>query len=89
MIRTTFRLDDELLAEAKALAARQHRSLTSVMEEALRRMLAETREQPPREAFRLHIHQGEAHGPQPGVDLDSNAALLDLMEEDLPLARRR
>lgn len=40
MHRTTFRIDEELLAEAKAMAARQHRSLTSVMEEALRRMLA-------------------------------------------------
>ncbi|MGD0554250.1 MAG: ribbon-helix-helix protein, CopG family [Streptosporangiaceae bacterium] len=39
MHRTTFRIDEELLAEAKAMAARQHRSLNSVMEEALRRML--------------------------------------------------
>ena len=38
--RTTFRIDEEVLAEAKALAARQHRSLNSVMEEALRRWLA-------------------------------------------------
>jgi hypothetical protein len=37
--RTTFRIDEEILAEAKALAARQHRSLNSVMEEALRRWL--------------------------------------------------
>jgi hypothetical protein len=40
MHRTTFRIDEEILAEAKALAARQHRSLNSVMEEALRRMLS-------------------------------------------------
>jgi hypothetical protein len=38
--RTTFRIDEEILAEAKAVAARQHRSLNSVMEEALRRWLA-------------------------------------------------
>jgi hypothetical protein len=42
--RTTFRLDEELLAEAKAVAARQHRSLNSVMEEALRRWLAVAQE---------------------------------------------
>src|SRR5580658_4954033 len=41
--RTTFRIDEEILAEAKALAARQHRSLNSVMEEALRRWLAVAR----------------------------------------------
>jgi hypothetical protein len=40
MHRTTFRIDEDLLAKAKAMAARQHRSLNSVMEEALRRMLA-------------------------------------------------
>ena len=39
MHRTTFRIDEEILAEAKALAARQHRTLNSVMEEALRRMI--------------------------------------------------
>jgi hypothetical protein len=44
MHRTTFRIDEEILAEAKALAARQHRSLNSVMEEALRRMLKVTQE---------------------------------------------
>jgi len=44
MHRTTFRIDEEILAEAKALAARQHRTLNSVMEEALRRMIAATGE---------------------------------------------
>jgi hypothetical protein len=42
--RTTFRIDEEILAEAKAVAARQHRSLNSVMEEALRRWLAVAQE---------------------------------------------
>lgn len=49
MQRTTFRINEEVLAQAKALAARQHRSLNSVMEEALRRLLksAEERENRP------------------------------------------
>ena len=42
--RTTFRIDEEVLAEAKAVAARQHRSLNSVMEEALRRWLTAAQE---------------------------------------------
>lgn len=42
--RTTFRIDEDILAEAKAAAARQHRSLNSVMEEALRRWLAVAQE---------------------------------------------
>jgi hypothetical protein len=44
MHRTTFRIDEEILAEAKALAAHQHRTLNSVMEEALRRMITASRE---------------------------------------------
>jgi plasmid stability protein len=39
MRRTTVRIDDELLADAKAFAARHGRSLNSVMEDALRQML--------------------------------------------------
>ncbi|MGH3800826.1 MAG: ribbon-helix-helix protein, CopG family, partial [Pseudonocardiaceae bacterium] len=39
-MRTTLRVDDELLRRAKSHAARQGRSLTSVFEEALRRLLA-------------------------------------------------
>jgi hypothetical protein len=50
MARTTFRLDAELLAEVKAFAARRRRTLNSVMEDALRQLLATARqveERPP------------------------------------------
>lgn len=53
MHRTTFRIDEEVLAEAKALAARQHRSLNSVMEEALRRMIKSTQETQDRPRVKL------------------------------------
>ncbi len=43
MARTTFRLDAELLAEAKAFAATRHCTLNSVMEDALRQMLSNAR----------------------------------------------
>ncbi|GLW06272.1 hypothetical protein Misp01_14020 [Microtetraspora sp. NBRC 13810] len=39
MRRTTFRLDETLLSEAKAFAAEHGRSLNSVMEDALRQLL--------------------------------------------------
>jgi hypothetical protein len=45
MPRTTFRVSEDVLAQAKELAARQHRSLNSVLEEALRRLLKEASEQ--------------------------------------------
>lgn len=62
--RTTFRLDEELLAEAKAQAARQHRSLNSVMEEALRRWLAVAQELATRPPVEL-ITSGTPGGPHP------------------------
>ena len=78
-MRTTIRLDPDLLAEAKALAARTNRTLTKVIEDALRESLARGPRRPSRSDPRLPTFKG--NGLQPGVDLDSNAALLDLMDE--------
>jgi hypothetical protein len=66
MHRTTFRIDEEILAEAKALAARQHRTLNSVMEEALRRMIATARELEGRPQVTL-ITSGHS-GDEPLID---------------------
>jgi len=62
--RTTFRIDEEVLAEAKALAARQHRSLNSVMEEALRRWLAAAQELATRPPVELTTSGTPGTGPQ-------------------------
>ena len=61
--RTTFRLDEELLAEAKAQAARQHRSLNSVIEEALRRWLAVAQELATRPPVELTTSGTPGGGP--------------------------
>lgn len=63
MQRTTFRIDEEVLAQAKALAAHQHRSLNSVMEEALRRLLksAEERKTRPRVTLPTSGNPGAPH----------------------------
>ncbi|NIM02187.1 MAG: DUF2191 domain-containing protein [Acidobacteria bacterium] len=77
-MRTTVRLDDQLFRSAKAHAARTGRTLTALLEDALRALMAvenrgrERRPQP-------LITYGEG-GVQPGVDLDNTADLLDLME---------
>jgi hypothetical protein len=78
-MRTTINLDDALLAEAKQVAARTGRSLTAVVEDALRESL-HRRHHSARRAVELPTF-GEG-GVQPGVDLDDSAALLDLMEHD-------
>jgi plasmid stability protein len=78
-MRTTINIDDDLLAEAKQVAARTGRSLTAVVEDALRESL-HRRHQPVRRTVELTVF-GEG-GVQPGVDLDDSSALLELMEHD-------
>ncbi len=87
-MRTTVRLDERLLREAKAVAVEERRTLTAVIDDALRQFLARKaasgRTRPKVELITF----GEG-GLRPGVDLDDTAALIELMEEDLPLDKRR
>jgi hypothetical protein len=78
-MRTTIRLDDDLLLQVKQIAARSDKTLTSVIEDALREMLARQQKAEDRAPVRLVTVSGG--GLQPGVDLDDSAALLALMEE--------
>ena len=78
-MRTTININDALLAEAKQVAARTGRSLTDVVEDALRESL-HRRYPATRRAIDLPVF-GEG-GTRPGVDLDDSAALLDLMDQD-------
>jgi Arc/MetJ family transcription regulator len=77
-MRTTIRLDDELLREAKAYAAATDRTLSRLIEDALRAALARREARPARRRVRLPTVRGS--GLQPGVDSDDNAALWDLMD---------
>ena len=81
-MRTTIRLDDDLLTRAKRAALERGTTLTAVIEDALRRALAPGA-QAPRDEVPLPSFRGD--GLQPGVDLDDTAGLLDLMDE--PRAR--
>jgi hypothetical protein len=77
-MRTTVRLDDELLAAAKRRAADTGRTLTDVIADALRRELAVAPATAASGPVELPTFGG--NGLQPGVDLDDTAGLLDLME---------
>ena len=79
-MRTTVRLDDRLLADAKHLAAESGRTLTAVIEDSLREVLARKRLAPKRQPRRLPTFKGR--GLHPGVDLDNNASLLDLLGDE-------
>ncbi len=77
-MRTTIRIDEHLLAEAKRYAAESGRTLTSVFTDALREALSRRRKLvKPR---RVRVRTVKGNGLQPGVNLDDTASLLELME---------
>lgn len=77
-MRTTVRLDDDLLIRAKRHAAAERTTLTAVLDRALRELLS--RGEQPRIRERVALPTFRGAGLQPGVDLDDSAALLDRME---------
>jgi hypothetical protein len=82
-MRTTIRLDDDLLAEAKQRAARGGLTLTAIIEQALRESFSRRQRRP--EPRPVKLSASGKGGLLPGVDLDDSASLLDLMErEDAP-----
>jgi hypothetical protein len=77
-MRTTINLPDPLLADARRVAAETGRTLTAVIEDAVREALSrrgQSRREPP---VQLTTFRGS--GLQPGVDLDDSSALQDLMD---------
>jgi len=77
-MRTTIRLDDQLLKSAKRFAHETGKSLTAVIEDALRQILSRRAAKQPRKPVKLTTVSG--HGVHPGVDLNDSAALLGYME---------
>ncbi|MDP1947958.1 MAG: type II toxin-antitoxin system VapB family antitoxin [Nitrospirota bacterium] len=77
-MRTTIRLDDQLLKSAKRFAHDTGKSLTAVLEDALRQILSRRAIKRTRKPVTLTTVSG--HGVHPGVDLDDSAALLAFME---------
>ena len=85
-MRTTIYLPDDLLAQAKKLAAESRTSVTALIEDALKERLARRKRSPKSKAVKLPTYG--ARGLQPGVDLDDTSALLDLIEPNLDPHRR-
>jgi hypothetical protein len=78
-MRTTVDLPDDLLGEAKERAAREGRSLSDVVGDAVRSSFARTAAA---ERGPVELPTFDGGGLQPGVDLDDSAALSDLMDRD-------
>jgi hypothetical protein len=79
-MRTTLQIDDDLYRAAKTAAAESGRTLTSVVEDALRIALLKAAPGSQQEPINLPVFS--MGGPLPGVDLDDTAALIDIMEVD-------
>lgn len=85
-MRTTVSISDELLSAAKERAKARGQSLGQVLDAALRRELAD----PPHRGERpvVPVFHG-TDGPRPGIDLTSNRAMHEALDEGLDLDVRR
>ncbi|MGQ0561114.1 MAG: type II toxin-antitoxin system VapB family antitoxin [Gemmatimonadota bacterium] len=77
-MRTTVRLDPQLMADARRFAFETGRTLTRLIEEALREKIARHAKPRARTAVTLPTYRGG--GLQPGVDLDDSSRLRDRMD---------
>jgi Arc/MetJ family transcription regulator len=80
-MRTTVTVDDQLLAAARRRARERGETLGQVVEDALRRELAEP---DPTEPPEVPVFRG-GDGPVPGVDLTSNRAVREALDRGVEL----
>ena len=79
-MRTTVRLDDALLERAKKVARERGVTLTSLLDQGLRLVLASGTGQAQPTPVELPICTAGG-GVLPGVDLDDSVSVLDLLEK--------
>ncbi|CAM3383195.1 antitoxin [Mycobacterium intermedium] len=77
-MRTTIRIDDELYREVKVQAARSGRTVAAVLEDAVRRGLNQSQQHA---GDRYTIRTTGNGGLRPGVDLSSNSAVAEAIDE--------
>jgi len=77
-MRTTVRIDDQLLQQAKLYALETGCTLTKLLEQSLRETLARSKKYVPGKPVCLITVGGD--GVLPGVDLDDSASLLEIMD---------
>ncbi|MBV8123471.1 MAG: DUF2191 domain-containing protein [Burkholderiaceae bacterium] len=80
-MKTTLDLNDQLLTDAKALAAQQRTSLTRLIEEGLQLRLRAKEMSQVRARKRLPVFKGRG-GLASGVDPTSNKSLLAALDDD-------
>ena len=77
-MRTTIRLDDQLLEMTKQYALTHGKTFTAIVEDALREKIMSSPAVIKQSSIKLITVSGK--GVNPGIDLDDSASLLDIME---------
>lgn len=83
--RTTVRLPEDLVRRAKSKAVREGRTVTSLIEEGLRRVLDDRSSAIKAKRVMPRVSTATG-GLMPGIDLDNSAALQEM--EDLEYMKR-
>ena len=79
-MRTTIRLNDDLLQEAKQHAISTHRTLTQLIQDALVALLERERATISPRKVKLPTFKGD--GVYPGVDINCTSTVLGQMDTD-------
>jgi len=83
--RTTVRLPEDLIRRAKRKAAAEGRTLTSLIEDGLRLVMAERTKSDKRRRVVLPVSKATG-GPMPGIDITDSSALQEM--DDLEYVER-
>ena len=77
-MRTTIRLDDQLLEKAKKYALKHGTTFTAVVKDSLREKLIRQPEK--RKMSKVKLKTVSGNGLNPVINLDDSSALLDIMD---------
>lgn len=79
-MRTTLYIDDHLLSAAKGYAQKHGKTLTALVQDALREILGRQRKGAKKKII-IKLTTSKGGSLLPGVDLNDSAGLLDIMED--------
>ncbi len=79
-------LDQQLFDRARQLADAAGQTVDAFVAQTLKTSLEE---HPPAKGEKTHLPQNHEMRLQPGIDINSTAKLLDLMDEGLDVSQRR
>lgn len=85
-MRTTIRLDDQLLEQTKQYALTHGKTFTAIVEDALREKVMNRPGVKKQPQIKLRTVSGK--GVNAGIDLDDSASLLDVMDKQDAASRR-